>query len=155
MPTSSARGSFLLTSQVSGQGYRASAWTGCTLTNAGLRDINSARRQITERYILECDEIFVVCGQDRATTNEGVKAVIELANPAKLSNVGIICTKSDVSHSVKPPCLWLLQRSPLTTGPGYPSRGGRAGLAGRTGQAGQRTAGGNHSSERRPPAAQG
>ena len=62
----------------------------------GLRDLNSARRNITERYIFEVDEIFAVCLIGRATTDAGVAAVIELAKKARLSNVGIICTKSDV-----------------------------------------------------------
>ncbi|KAI1844902.1 hypothetical protein JX266_008918 [Neoarthrinium moseri] len=62
----------------------------------GLRDMNSARRNLTERYIIECDEIFVVANIDRATTNVGVKHVVALAKRAGLSNVGIICTKSDI-----------------------------------------------------------
>ncbi|KAH6633922.1 hypothetical protein B0J18DRAFT_414751 [Chaetomium sp. MPI-SDFR-AT-0129] len=61
----------------------------------GLRDLNSARRNITERYLHQCDEIFVVCPIGRATTDEGVQHLIELARQAKWSNVGIICTKSD------------------------------------------------------------
>ncbi|KAJ3573527.1 hypothetical protein NPX13_g4668 [Xylaria arbuscula] len=61
----------------------------------GLRDLNTARRNITERYLLKCNEIFVVASEGRATTDEGVKSVIELAKKARLSNVGIICTKSD------------------------------------------------------------
>ncbi|KAK5636992.1 hypothetical protein RRF57_012704 [Xylaria bambusicola] len=61
----------------------------------GLRDLNTARRNITERYLLKCDEIFVVAAEGRATTDEGVKSVIELAKKAKLSEVGIICTRSD------------------------------------------------------------
>ncbi|KAI0467376.1 hypothetical protein F4859DRAFT_494186 [Xylaria cf. heliscus] len=61
----------------------------------GLRDLNSARRNITERYLLKCDEIFVVAIEGRATTDEGVQSVIELAKKARLSNVGIICTRSD------------------------------------------------------------
>ncbi|RWA11880.1 hypothetical protein EKO27_g3224 [Xylaria grammica] len=61
----------------------------------GLRDLNAARRNITERYLLRCDEIFVVASEGRATTDEGVQSVIELAKKARLSNVGIICTRSD------------------------------------------------------------
>ncbi|TGJ78173.1 hypothetical protein E0Z10_g10588 [Xylaria hypoxylon] len=61
----------------------------------GLRDLNSARRNITERYLLKCDEIFVVAAEGRATTDEGVQSVVELAKKARLSNVGIICTRSD------------------------------------------------------------
>lgn len=66
----------------------------------GLRDLNSARRNITERYLLECDEIFAVCFIGRAITDAGVASVFELARQAKLSNVGIICTRSDVCLSV-------------------------------------------------------
>lgn len=44
---------------------------------------------------MNCDEIFAVCNIIRATTDEGVAAVIDLANKASLSNVGIICTRSD------------------------------------------------------------
>ncbi|KAK3381146.1 hypothetical protein B0H63DRAFT_474992 [Podospora didyma] len=62
----------------------------------GLRDLNSARQNITERYLLQCDEIFVVCDIGRATTDAGVKAVFNLAKQARLSNVGIVCTQSDV-----------------------------------------------------------
>ncbi|KAI0147476.1 hypothetical protein GGR57DRAFT_515724 [Xylariaceae sp. FL1272] len=61
----------------------------------GLRDLNSARRHITERYLIKCNEIFVICNEGRATTDEGVQDVVDLANKAELSNVGIICTKSD------------------------------------------------------------
>ncbi|KAK7444201.1 hypothetical protein Landi51_08752 [Colletotrichum acutatum] len=61
----------------------------------GLRDSNSARRLITERYLVECDEIFTICNIGRATTDVGVQSVFELAQKAGLSNVGIVCTKSD------------------------------------------------------------
>lgn len=63
----------------------------------GLRDLNSARRNITERYLIQCHEIFAVCCIGRASTDVGVTKVFDLARQAKLSNVGIICTKSDVS----------------------------------------------------------
>ncbi|KAK1475314.1 hypothetical protein CABS01_03591, partial [Colletotrichum abscissum] len=61
----------------------------------GLRDSNSARRLITERYLVECDEIFAICNIGRATTDVGVESVFELAQQAGLSKVGIVCTKSD------------------------------------------------------------
>jgi hypothetical protein len=67
-------------------------------TFEGLRDLNSARRNITKRYILECDEIFAVTEIFRAVTNESVKDVVDLAKRAELSNISIICTKSDVSR---------------------------------------------------------
>nr|XP_036586662.1 Nuclear GTPase SLIP-GC 3 [Colletotrichum truncatum]KAF6797219.1 Nuclear GTPase SLIP-GC 3 [Colletotrichum truncatum] len=63
----------------------------------GLRDLNSARRAITERYLIECDEIFAICNIGRATTDVGVASVFDLAKEAGLENVGIVCTKSDVS----------------------------------------------------------
>ncbi|KAL5613158.1 hypothetical protein FOVSG1_002221 [Fusarium oxysporum f. sp. vasinfectum] len=61
----------------------------------GLRDLNSARRIITERYLLECNEIFAICNIGRAATDEGVHQVFDLADRARLSNVGIVCTRSD------------------------------------------------------------
>ena len=70
----------------------------------GLRDLNSARLKITERYLLNCDEIFAICYIGRATTDAGVMGVFELARRANLSNIGIICTKSDVSAEAS---LWL------------------------------------------------
>lgn len=75
----------------------------------GLHDLNSARRNITERYLLHCDEIFAVCNIGRAVTDAGVASVFELAKKAKLSNVGIICTKSDVSQvHLGPKMMYLL-----------------------------------------------
>jgi hypothetical protein len=65
---------------------------------AGLRDTNTARRNITERYILACDEVFAIADIGRAASNEGVKDVIKLAQRAEVSNIGIICTKADVCH---------------------------------------------------------
>lgn len=61
----------------------------------GLRDLNSARRNITERYIRNCDEIFVVCNIGRAITDLGVKSVFDLAQEARLKHIGIVCTKAD------------------------------------------------------------
>ncbi|KAF6826582.1 Nuclear GTPase SLIP-GC 3 [Colletotrichum musicola] len=61
----------------------------------GLRDLNSARRSITERYLIECNEILAVCNIGRATTDVGVASVFELAKKAGLKNVGIVCTRSD------------------------------------------------------------
>lgn len=61
----------------------------------GLRDLNSARRNITERYIRNCDEIFAVCNIGRATTDLGVKSVFDLAQEAQLRHIGIVCTRAD------------------------------------------------------------
>ena len=66
----------------------------------GLRDSNTARRNVTERYLLRCNEIFAICNIGRATTDVGVEEVIRLARQAQLSNVGIVCTKSDVSRNL-------------------------------------------------------
>ncbi|KAF5668081.1 hypothetical protein FHETE_5347 [Fusarium heterosporum] len=61
----------------------------------GLRDLNTARRNITERYLIECNEILAICNIGRAATDEGIQEVFELASRARLSNVGIVCTRSD------------------------------------------------------------
>ncbi|KAH7029847.1 uncharacterized protein B0I36DRAFT_326419 [Microdochium trichocladiopsis] len=61
----------------------------------GLRDLNTARRNVTERYLRKVDEIFAVCPIGRATTDEGVMAVFDLAARAGLTSVSIICTRSD------------------------------------------------------------
>lgn len=68
--------------------------------SVGLRDSNTARRNVTERYLLHCNEIFAICNIGRATTDVGVEEVIRLARQAQLSKVGIVCTKSDVSIKV-------------------------------------------------------
>src|SRR5690554_1349599 len=62
---------------------------------AGLRDSNAARRNVTERYLLHCNEVFAVCNIGRATTDMGVEDVFRLAIEARLSKVGIICTRSE------------------------------------------------------------
>lgn len=61
----------------------------------GLADLNLARRNITERYIRNCDEIFAVCNIGRATTDAGVMSVFDLAREARLTHIGIVCTRSD------------------------------------------------------------
>jgi hypothetical protein len=66
----------------------------------GLRDLNSARQNITEQYLLKCHEIFAVCCIGRAATDVGVMKVFELARQANLTNVGIVCTKSEVSNEI-------------------------------------------------------
>ncbi|CAI0647909.1 unnamed protein product, partial [Colletotrichum noveboracense] len=77
----------------------------------GLRDLNSARRSITERYLLECDEVFAVCNIGRATTDVGVASVFELARRAGLSNVGIVCTRSDDIQASEAKNDWKGQRA--------------------------------------------
>lgn len=61
----------------------------------GLRDLNSARANVTEHYIRNCNEVFAVCNIGRATTDAGVKSVFDLARDTGLKHIGIICTKSD------------------------------------------------------------
>lgn len=67
-----------------------------------------ARRIITERYLLQCDEIFAICNIGRAVTDKGVPEVLHLAKEARLSNVGIVCTRSDASHNTTHPLPWIL-----------------------------------------------
>ncbi|KAF1998022.1 hypothetical protein P154DRAFT_440141 [Amniculicola lignicola CBS 123094] len=63
---------------------------------AGIRDLNTARQNITERYVRECHQIFVVTRIGRAGSDESVKEVFRLGQRASLANIGIICTQSDV-----------------------------------------------------------
>lgn len=62
----------------------------------GLRDLNSARQQITQDYLWRCDEIFAICDIKRTVTHVGVKTVFDLAQQARVQRVGVICTNSDV-----------------------------------------------------------
>ncbi|ROW15158.1 hypothetical protein VPNG_03092 [Cytospora leucostoma] len=61
----------------------------------GLRDLNSARRNITQQYVVNCHEVFAICSIKRASTDVGVKTVFDLAQQARLERVGIICTNAD------------------------------------------------------------
>lgn len=61
----------------------------------GLRDLNSARRNITQQYVINCHEIIAICSIKRAITDVGVRTVFELAQQARLERVGIICTSAD------------------------------------------------------------
>lgn len=61
----------------------------------GLHDTNMARRMITERYIVNCDEVFAVSQIGRAITDAAMPAVIDLAKKTKRKSVGIVCTRSD------------------------------------------------------------
>lgn len=51
---------------------------------------------ITERYIVNCDEVFAVSQIGRAITDAAMPAVIDLAKKTKRKSVGIVCTRSDV-----------------------------------------------------------
>lgn len=61
----------------------------------GLRDHNSARKAITERYLRQCHHIFAVARIDRAITDESVKEIFELARRANLTKVDVVCTRSE------------------------------------------------------------
>jgi hypothetical protein len=61
----------------------------------GLRDLNSARQAITERYVRQCHQILVVARIDRAITDESIKQICELARRVNLSKVDIVCTRSE------------------------------------------------------------
>ncbi|PVH91907.1 hypothetical protein DM02DRAFT_544867, partial [Periconia macrospinosa] len=61
----------------------------------GLRDSNLARQSITERYMRDCHQIFAVAKIDRAITDQSVKDIFDLARSASLSNISIVCTRSD------------------------------------------------------------
>jgi riboflavin synthase len=62
----------------------------------GLRDANVARIAVTERQLKKCDDIFAVGSIGRAKTDAGIVSVFNLAAQVGLTNVGIVCTKSDV-----------------------------------------------------------
>jgi hypothetical protein len=55
---------------------------------------------ITERYIVKCNEVFAIASIGRATTDSGVKAVIDLAKRTARKHVGIVCTRSDVGTPI-------------------------------------------------------
>lgn len=61
----------------------------------GLRDLNSARKAITERYIRKCHQVFVVAKIDRAITDESIKDIMGLASRANLCKVDVVCTRSE------------------------------------------------------------
>jgi hypothetical protein len=45
----------------------------------------------------QCHQIFVLVGISRATSNPSVKEILDLASRARLSNLAVVCTRSDVS----------------------------------------------------------
>ncbi len=61
----------------------------------GLRDLKSARKAITERYIRKCHQVFVVAKIDRAITDESIKDIMGLASRANLCKVDVVCTRSE------------------------------------------------------------
>lgn len=64
----------------------------------GLRDLNSARKAITERYVRQCHQILVVAKIDRAITDESIKDIFDLATRANLSKIDVVCTRSEEIH---------------------------------------------------------
>lgn len=78
---------------------------------SGLRDINAAKVKMTENYIFQSQNIFVVVPIGRAITAETVKSSLAgalsqnvslgLDRVAQYFNVGVICTHSDVSFLFK------------------------------------------------------
>jgi hypothetical protein len=79
----------------------------------GLRDLNSARKAITERYIRNCHQIFVVVRIDRVITNESVKEVFDLATHVELSKVDIVCTRSEEANSSEAWHNWVEERATI------------------------------------------
>ncbi|OAA72879.1 Dynamin, GTPase domain protein [Akanthomyces lecanii RCEF 1005] len=61
----------------------------------GLGDVNAVRRNCTERYLLESQEILAVCSIGRAATDSSVQDIFYLAKQAELHNVNIVTTKCD------------------------------------------------------------
>lgn len=61
----------------------------------GLRDLNSARKAITERYVRQCHQVLVVARIDRAITDKSIKEMFELARRANLSKIDVVCTRSE------------------------------------------------------------
>ncbi|KAF2462919.1 uncharacterized protein BDR25DRAFT_298822 [Lindgomyces ingoldianus] len=77
----------------------------------GLRDLNSARKAITERYVRQCHQIFVVAKIDRAITDESIKEIFELASRANLSKIDVICTRSEEIQMREARHDWLSERA--------------------------------------------
>ncbi|QKX56123.1 uncharacterized protein TRUGW13939_03223 [Talaromyces rugulosus] len=61
----------------------------------GLRDLNYARQNVTERYVRQCDLVFAIARIGRAKSDAGVKEVFQLARQASLPNIAVVCTQSD------------------------------------------------------------
>ncbi|KAL8357543.1 hypothetical protein RB598_002380 [Gaeumannomyces tritici] len=76
--------------------------TGLVLVDLpGLRDSNPIRSKLAERYVRQCDEIFAVCEVGRAETDETVERIFRLGEQARLNNIGIVCTKTDVLDALE------------------------------------------------------
>ncbi|KAI1302941.1 hypothetical protein F5Y03DRAFT_191982 [Xylaria venustula] len=68
----------------------------------GLEGYHSARRNITELALMQCNELFVVCTAFRPSENQEVQRAVEHAATANPSTVSIVCTHSDVSYDYAP-----------------------------------------------------
>jgi hypothetical protein len=79
----------------------------------GLRDLNSARKAITERFVRRCDHVFVVANIDRATTNESIEKIFEMAQSLHLARVDVICTKSEVLELREAKTDWPMKRAAI------------------------------------------
>ena len=79
----------------------------------GLRDLNSARKAITERFVRRCDHVFVVANIDRATTNESIEKFFELAQSLHQAKVDVICTKSEVLELREAKSDWPMERAAI------------------------------------------
>lgn len=73
----------------------------------GFHDVNSARVNIAETRLYQCDNIFVVTDISRASTNQGVRGLLVRQLGAKFNSlrrsqgVAIICTKSEVREKLR------------------------------------------------------
>ncbi|RYP01347.1 hypothetical protein DL765_010864 [Monosporascus sp. GIB2] len=79
----------------------------------GLRDLNSARKAITERYVRQCHQILVVARIDRAITDESIKEIFELASRASLSKIDVICTRSEEIQTREAKHDWPAERATI------------------------------------------
>jgi hypothetical protein len=77
----------------------------------GLRDLNSARKAVTERYVRQCHQIFVVARIDRAATDESIKDIFELARRVNLSKIDVVCTRSEDIHTKEAKHDWIAERA--------------------------------------------
>jgi hypothetical protein len=79
----------------------------------GLRDLNSARKAVTERYVRQCHQILVVARIDRAATDESIKDIFELARRVNLSKIDIVCTRSEDIHTKEARVDWPARRAEI------------------------------------------
>lgn len=73
----------------------------------GFHDVNSARVNIAETRLYQCDNIFVVTDINRASTNRGVRGLLVRQLGATFNSlrrsqgVAIVCTKSEVRENLR------------------------------------------------------